>query len=154
MWPKALTTAAQDRFVLLSAAAAARLEAFYATDGDDREAGGLLLGLRRDPHLEITDITLPSPRDLRQRHRFVRQCDSHQRQATAAWESSAGLVDYVGEWHTHPEAVPSPSGTDSRSLLKRSKQHRGESLVEIIVGWEHITVAIVIAKSYQLLIPV
>jgi integrative and conjugative element protein (TIGR02256 family) len=154
VWPKALTTAAQDRFVLLSAEAAARLEAFCITDGDDREAGGLLLGLRRDPHLEITVITLPSPHDLRQRHRFVRQCDSHQRRATAAWQSSGGLIDYVGEWHTHPEAIPSPSGTDYKSLLMRSKQHRSETLVEIIIGWEHITAAMVVANSYQLLIPV
>jgi integrative and conjugative element protein (TIGR02256 family) len=140
--------------VLLSAEAAARLEAFFMAEDDDREVGGLLLGFRRDPHLEITDITLPSPRDSRHRHRFVRQCDSHQRRATAAWESSGGLIDYVGEWHTHPEAIPSPSDTDRKSLLVRSQQHRSETLVEIIIGWERVTAAMVDAKSYQLLIPV
>jgi integrative and conjugative element protein (TIGR02256 family) len=98
------------------------------------EAGGVLLGLRRDPHIEVVSATLPSEGDERRRYRFCRASKGHQRAASRAWKDSGKLIDYVGEWHTHPEDWPSPSRLDRIELLRRAQEHR-DSLVELIVGW-------------------
>lgn len=45
-------------------------------------------------------------------------------------------LHYVGDWHTHPEQQPTPSGTDVgsfRDMFLKSK-HRLASFVMIIVG--------------------
>lgn len=151
VWPVALTTSSCDRFILLAGAVAARIEAFLANDPGELEAGGILLGFRRDPHIEVTEATIPSRRDLRQRHGFTRRCPSHQHAASRAWHDSSQLIDYVGEWHTHPESHPSPSGIDRTELLRRSAAHRCEPLVEIIVGWSTVWTGIADRRDYQAL---
>jgi integrative and conjugative element protein (TIGR02256 family) len=79
---------------------------------EDPEAGGILLGLRRGDHLHITALTTPKPRDVRHRVEFRRRDKFHQAQALALWHRSGGVVDYMGEWHSHPEPEPSPSRLD------------------------------------------
>jgi integrative and conjugative element protein (TIGR02256 family) len=76
------------------------------------EAGGILLGFRRDPHLHVTTATEPRESDSRARTRFDRRDASHHRAAIDAWHTSGGTMDYVGEWHTHPETSPRPSSLD------------------------------------------
>jgi len=42
----------------------------------------------------------------------------------AAFTESAGALNYVGEWHTHPEPTPSPSCKDVKmmsDILKNSQ---------------------------------
>ena len=85
----------------------------YATGPEaEREAGGILIGAYRGEHLEVTGCTEPMPMDTRRRSLFDRKDPGHQRAAMAAWSSSLRTETYVGEWHTHPEARPSPSSTD------------------------------------------
>jgi len=129
----ALTTVSGDRFILIAESVATQISEFLARDGDALEAGGVLLGLRRDPHIEIVSATFPSVGDVRRRYRFSRASDWHQLAAIRAWEDSGNLIDYVGEWHTHPEDWPSPSRIDRVELLRRAQEHR-EPLVELIVG--------------------
>jgi integrative and conjugative element protein (TIGR02256 family) len=148
VWPVALTNETGDRLVIVGAGVVSQLETFLARDGGGLEAGGILLGLRRDPHLEIVEATLPSETDVRARYRFLRRSSTHQAAATRAWKSSRQVMDYVGEWHTHPEPHPSPSGVDRSELLRRSREHRGESLVELILGWEGVYVGMVWGGSY------
>jgi integrative and conjugative element protein (TIGR02256 family) len=128
-----LTPVSGDRFILVAESVAARIFDFVERDGGALEAGGVLLGLRRDPHIEVVSATFPSSGDVRRRYRFSRGSKSHQRAATRAWAESGKLIDYVGEWHTHPEDCPSPSGLDRIELLRRTREH-GEPLVELIVG--------------------
>lgn len=80
----------------------------------DAEAGGILLGLRRDDHLHVTGLTTPCPADQRSRMGFQRKDEFHQAKALVAWQESGGVVDYIGEWHSHPERHPSPSSIDIR----------------------------------------
>lgn len=79
---------------------------------EEPEAGGVLLGLRRGVHLHIVGFTPPQARDIRTRFSFHRSAHGHQELARRAWKESGGYVDYVGEWHTHPEAQPTPSVID------------------------------------------
>ena len=77
------------------------------------EAGGILLGYRRGSHLHVTEATAPLASDKASRTRFLRSAAPHQQAALARWRESGGLMDYLGEWHTHPEHSPSPSTIDT-----------------------------------------
>lgn len=91
------------------------------------EAGGILLGCRRGLHLHVMHATSPGPKDQGTRVSFVRKDPSHQVRARRVWEQSEHIVDYLGEWHTHPEAAPSPSSTDRLAWIEvlsvRKEQH-------------------------------
>lgn len=97
------------------------------------EAGGILLGYRRDPHIHITEATAPHPKDSRARFRFLRHKAFHQRIALKRWKESDETLDYVGEWHTHPEDFPVPSAIDLKEwmiILKSSPR----PMIFIILG--------------------
>jgi integrative and conjugative element protein (TIGR02256 family) len=103
-----------------------------------REAGGVLLGRLV---LESSDVIIdaasePAPKDVRSRFRFFRAALPAQRVVNAAWADSGGSKNYLGEWHSHPEDVPSPSGTDledwHRVVLKTLCEQ--DFLLFVIVG--------------------
>ncbi|MGF6546746.1 Mov34/MPN/PAD-1 family protein [Paraburkholderia youngii] len=98
------------------------------------EAGGILLGHRRGKHLHVVDATVPQPEDSRSRFRFSRQKESHQRIAHARWKEASGTIDYLGEWHTHPEGSPTPSGLDSAEWRK-IYEFRKVPMIFMIIGW-------------------
>ena len=90
------------------------------------EAGGILLGYRRGPHLHVTDLTLPISEDKATRTAFYRSASGHQEVATALWKQSNGKMDYLGEWHTHPQEHPFPSFIDTkewRLILSRNRHY-------------------------------
>jgi integrative and conjugative element protein (TIGR02256 family) len=87
-----------------------------------REAGGILLGYRRGAHMHIVAATIPGPLDTRNRASFWRRDPSHQTKALVEWRRSNSTMDYLGEWHTHPEVQPSPSGVDCKRLPKSSSR--------------------------------
>ncbi|MBR9970960.1 Mov34/MPN/PAD-1 family protein [Magnetospirillum sulfuroxidans] len=107
--------------------------AFRQTGPVATEAGGVLIGSLRGPHIEVIDCTQPMQNDLRRSHAFDRRDAGHVAAIHAAMKGSAGTIGYVGEWHTHPEPVPSPSGQDSanwRNLVRQTKH----SLAFVILG--------------------
>jgi integrative and conjugative element protein (TIGR02256 family) len=97
------------------------------------EAGGILLGYRRGNHIHVAKATTPQPGDLRMRNRFDRSNQFHQETAMKLWKESGGIVDYIGEWHTHPEVSPLPSTID---LSEWNKIHRARHLpmIFIVIG--------------------
>src|SRR5260370_32544279 len=97
------------RLVTLAEEVAREILRFTKYPESSLEAGGLLLGRYRGPHVEILRCTAPMPGDVRTRFGFVRQDTGHQRAATAQWSESGGRINFVGEWHTHPELRPTPS---------------------------------------------
>lgn len=97
------------------------------------EAGGILLGYRRGPHLHVTDLTIPQRGDQRTRFGFDRRDNRHQAYALARWQQSGRQLDYVGEWHTHPEKIPAPSTIDTREW-KIICASRADTMVFVILG--------------------
>ena len=97
------------------------------------ESGGILLGFRRGEHLHIVEATVPGKADRRSRYGFHRQAASHQATAMRRWRQTDELMAYMGEWHTHPEDHPSPSGTDLRNWLDITVP-RKEPMVFLILG--------------------
>lgn len=154
VWPTALIADSCDRYVLIDGKVAARIDRVLAADAGEFEAGGILLGYRRDPHIEVIKVTFPSNRDIRRPLAFTRQSASHQRVAELMWRNSGRLVDYVGEWHTHPEPHPLPSRLDRSELCRRSYQYYSEPLVELIIGSSSVYAALAAREKYVHLAPV
>ena len=148
LWPSAVAPLDGSLIVIVGTQAISQIEKFLRVDSGTREAGGILLGYRRDPHIEILAATLPARGDQRRRFSFVRAGCSHQRAATRAWRDSEHRVDYVGEWHTHPESNPSPSAVDRHELVRRSIEHRDDFLVELILGFDAVWFGMAGRKHY------
>lgn len=104
--------------------------------GTDPEAGGILLGYRRNPHLHVVAITEPGQRDRRHRFAFLRRDRVHQVAALALWRSTRATGYYLGDWHTHAEAAPTPSLLDQREWAKLMQGAVESDLLFVIVGRE------------------
>ncbi|MEW8460681.1 MAG: Mov34/MPN/PAD-1 family protein [Candidatus Thiodiazotropha endolucinida] len=98
------------------------------------EAGGILIGYRRPPHLHVVSITLPMKRDQRSAINFLRKDPRHSFIAKSWWCNSSEEVYYLGEWHTHPQDYPSPSFIDKRGWDILLKSKIGPDLLFLIVG--------------------
>ena len=116
LFKKTLTPPERERIFRLSDAGLLLIEKSvlegihaYRQVGNQLEAGGLLIGYFRDPHLHITDLTVPGAGDCRSRFRFARKDPAHVQMLLDRHTLSDGLLNLLGEWHTHPEALPSPS---------------------------------------------
>ena len=118
------------------------------------ESGGILLGKRRGKHIEVIVATEPMPRDRRSQCFFSREADGHSEVARLAWWSGNQTVDYVGEWHTHRQRVPTPSGLDRSEWDKLSAARSDlNALVTVVVGTQQLHVELVKAAGYSLLKP-
>jgi integrative and conjugative element protein (TIGR02256 family) len=82
------------------------------------EAGGILLGNVYTDYDEITEITTPTKLDQKGPMFFHRTKVAAQVKINAAWIESCGSLIYLGEWHTHTQINPKPSGRDQRMLAK------------------------------------
>ena len=103
-------------------------------DSESLEAGGILLGSRRGPHIELLKITQPQNTDIRRRHSFDRSTIRHSDIAITEWKGSNGYVDYLGEWHTHPEHTPHPSTVDVSEMSDIASTREFDIMLSVIVG--------------------
>lgn len=104
------------------------------------EAGGILLGKIKTDYSEyiIEDISEPSKMDKRSRFSFVRNRKSAQRIINKSFKESNGIIQYLGEWHTHPQINPFPSPIDKNLLIQCSKNIENVSctIFMIILGFD------------------
>lgn len=119
--------------LLIEANVLTDLDNFRQNKKESTEAGGIFLGYRRGIHFHVVATTTPQPKDLRSRFRFHRTDPYHQKTATTNWKSSNMEMDYLGDWHTHPEINPSPSGIDL-SEWKKIYQQQKKSMIFLILG--------------------
>lgn len=110
----------------------------------DCEAGGLLLGSVHGTHMLIEQATVPTAWDKRFRYLFERMPFGHEAIALARWTASQGTIRNLGEWHTHPEDNPNPSGVDRSQWAHLSaKRLDKRSALGVIVGRKHLYVELV-----------
>lgn len=110
----------------------------------DCEAGGLLLGTVHGAHVLIEQATVPTEWDRRSRYQFERMPFGHEAVALERWMASQGTVRYLGEWHTHLEDYPSPSGLDRTEWNRLSSSRRDKrSVLAVIVGRKSLYVELV-----------
>ncbi len=112
------------------------------------EAGGILLGKVRGPHVEIIDATLPSRWDKGSRTFFQRSARHHRLEAFKRWRRSSGIIRYLGEWHTHPEDFPTPSSLDIQEWTKLADARLDQRpLIAMIVGRRDVHLELVSANG-------
>ncbi len=108
----------------------------------DAEACGALLGrhLLDNRTVIVDEVTEPQPGDKRSRFGCCRSSAHHQI-AVTRWRQSDRTCTYLGLWHTHPEPVPKPSGTDYADWRRASADGEffGDWLLFIIVGTAEIS---------------
>ncbi len=142
MQPLALIDPGSGRLVVVSALVIELVARYKQLKAGDPESGGILIGLRRGEHFEITAATMPQVDDKRTRFRFERVERGHAEALKKRWAVSMGAENYLGEWHTHPEDHPSPSSIDVTEWQRAVKLHN-QPLVMLIVGRKSTYVAIV-----------
>lgn len=101
------------------------------------ERGGVIAGCRIGPRSwVITHASPPSPRSLAGLFWVKRDRRDAQRFINRVFAETNGTVNYLGEWHTHPEPRPSPSGEDRQMLndLLANSRLEIDFLVGAIVG--------------------
>jgi integrative and conjugative element protein (TIGR02256 family) len=99
------------------------------------ESGGILLGTVHEKGLMIETATQPSRMDRQFRYMFERMPFGHSAIARRHWRLSNGTVRYLGEWHTHPQDVPSPSGIDLSEWQKLAQVRLDKRpTLSVIVG--------------------
>lgn len=117
------------------------------------ESGGLLLGSVHGTHLLIEQATVPTARDKRTRYSFERMPFGHEAIALARWAATQGKIRYLGEWHTHPEDNPRPSGFDrSEWNHLTAKRLDNRPLLTVIVGRQVLYVELVLRTGRDLVL--
>lgn len=131
-------TLAKGRVLRLTPQALVQLAGYKQTKLLDEEAGGILLGRIMDPSDDIIvdSVTVPDKDDKRRFFSFWRARDPHQKRVNEAWKDSDGTSNYLGEWHSHPEDHPSPSGHDVTNWKRivREAKYEQDALIFVIVG--------------------
>ena len=101
------------------------------------ETGGALGGyFRKDGALVVSHVMPPSARSKAGFFWLKRHRGDAQTFVDSVFADTEGAANYIGEWHTHPEPHPTPSGHDHKmmdDLLRRSKLEI-TFLIGIIVG--------------------
>ncbi|MFL9837111.1 Mov34/MPN/PAD-1 family protein [Flavobacterium sp. ST-75] len=119
---------------------------FIQDDNIKPEAGGILLGYYiTSEEFCIIEISLPCVEDKATRYSFIRSRKNAQKIIDKNFKRSDGKIIYLGEWHTHPEDYPSPSGVDRNSIKERLKKDKLNSdvIFTLILGRKGLYIAAV-----------
>ena len=97
------------------------------------ESGGQLLARLGSGHIEIERATGPRRSDRSSRYSFRPNRRAERREIRYFFRRG---FHYVGDWHTHPQAYPRPSGSDKDSIREEFELSRHELpyFVLVIVG--------------------
>ena len=128
-------TADQRKLVHLSQETREVFARYVQCEASAPEAGGLLLGTVHGEHLIVEQATPPTLWDTRLRTFFHRSALGHAKVALERWRATHGTVRYLGEWHTHPEDYPTPSGLDRSEWARLAAARKDcRAQLSIIVG--------------------
>lgn len=118
--------------------------------GDLPESGGVLLGTVHERGLLVTVATTPTRLDRQLRYFFERLSFGHRALAKRMWHHSAGTTRYIGEWHTHPQDIPAPSGIDLDEWRKLAKKRADKRpLLAVIVGRQGLHVELAHGSGHR-----
>lgn len=105
------------------------------------ECGGVLAGKIQGHQAIITRMFLPD-RVQSSRVRFRRLADHINVALERLHNQTGGVQLYLGEWHSHPDALPIPSGMDlaAMSRIQASSSVRIQTPLLLIMGYhpEHL----------------
>lgn len=103
---------------------------------DGRETGGVLLGWRNDRDIVVEHVIGAGPEADHQRSSFRPDPGWQEARIAELYERSGRLLEYLGDWHTHPGGTPHPSRRDERTLrhIASSSEARCPEPVMVIMG--------------------
>jgi integrative and conjugative element protein (TIGR02256 family) len=120
------------------------LQQYKQVHNNSLESGGVILGrfIKVSKNIVVDKITTPMRGDKQTRFSFKRLSPLHQGIITEEWKKSNGTSNYLGEWHTHSEDFPTPSGVDIRDWKRKLKKDvfSGRYLYFIIAGIKSIEI--------------
>lgn len=93
-----------------------------------KETGGILIG-HHDMARRIIYVVdgLPAPPDSKERPVFFERGSEGLRQDVAEIEKrTAGMLTYIGEWHSHPEDAPPLPSDEDRDVFTWLRRHMAE----------------------------
>lgn len=115
-----------------------------------KEAGGVLVGKRLiNGDLVIVSASEPTNLDKRTIFSFKKHPQTHKEFIDKILIYSEGFIGFIGEWHSHPEPVPTPSKTDYKSWKKIIRDNGDNSLVFIIIGTVMVTIYYLVDDSWK-----
>jgi integrative and conjugative element protein (TIGR02256 family) len=120
--------------LVLTAEVLEHLEAHKQRRALSKEAGGQLFAdLSADGVIRLAEAT--GPRRTDKRSMFGYKPDRNAERIEIAERYSRGF-HFVGDWHTHPQKLPEPSGTDLRSMgeMEQLTIHGLAGFFLIVVG--------------------
>lgn len=82
------------------------------------ETGGVLLGWRDGGDRIITGLVGPGPNALHGRYTFLPDHAWQIARIREAFDASLGDLDYLGDWHTHPDGLAEMSNMDCKTLSR------------------------------------
>jgi integrative and conjugative element protein (TIGR02256 family) len=94
-----------------------------------------------DQQVIVEEATGPRSSDLRFRHLFI---PNRREEQNEIYEMHRNGLHFVGDWHTHPEPIPSASPSDLSSIREtflKSKHHLNGFLM-IIAGTDDFPAAL------------
>lgn len=125
-----------DMSVVFTSEVISLFEKYKQIERKQHESGGILLGKIYNDLIIIDNISEPSKEDKSGRYYFYRDVKKAQNITEKAWKESNGERIYLGEWHTHPEDIPTPSWDDKKLIKDMLKHSRMEIdfLLMVIIG--------------------
>ena len=99
------------------------------------ESGGLLFAEFKLPEIIVKKISIPNKNDYRNRYEYKPDQTMQQKIINSYFKKG---LHYIGEWHTHPEKIPTPSIIDIISMKDTfiRSRHELNYFLLIIVGNE------------------
>ena len=97
------------------------------------EAGGQLFARFKGEQIRVERATGPRTDDRRSRYGYIPDRRGEQEEIDGM--HSRGR-HFIGDWHTHPEAIPTPSSSDIRSIRRvvTQSKHHLNGFVLLIAG--------------------
>ena len=100
------------------------------------ETGGVLLGRNDGPSTVVTVVIGPGPDATHRRFAFDPDQEWQEQAIADAWHAADHHLEYLGDWHTHPNGRPRPSKLDITALrtIRDSPDARAAHPVMLIVS--------------------
>ncbi|MCP4902047.1 MAG: hypothetical protein GY906_34205 [bacterium] len=131
--PVSIAVGQSGQALCVSSSAIAAFAAHRQSGVSEPEAGGVLFARFDLPNVIIERAAAPSCTDRRSRFAFFVDKGRRRKQVKRAYKNG---LHFIGEWHTHPQADPTPSPRDLLSMndLFVKSCHELNFFVMIIVG--------------------
>ncbi len=122
-----------DQTIILSDTVVGHLKRYRQMHNRQREAGGQLFARFDRIRIIVEEATGPRRSDRRTRISYTPSRFAERREINSRYKRG---LHYIGDWHTHPERIPSPSIIDIRSIgdCVTKSEHSLNGFILIVVG--------------------